>query len=114
MRPFLSLGTDGIVLNNQNEDIGVRHYVKQGAVLIDLTSLPSDTTIVPRPTDRKLFAIATADSLRQYADFGEFVADLAASLDGATTARSMYARGQYDVASNTFTAYKIGVFLLEP
>jgi len=112
--PFLSLGTDGLVLDNQNPDIDVRHYIKQGTVLIDLTALASGTTIVPPASGRTLYVIKTADSLRQYSDFTEFADDLAASLDGATSARSMFARGQYDADSNVFTAYKLGVYLLEP
>ncbi len=112
--PFLSIGPDGLVLNNGNEDIDVRHHVKQGPVLIDLTSLDSDTTIVPRETDRKAFYIKTTDSLRMYSDFGDFVDDLSTSLDGATVARSMHAHGKYDTDTNVFAAYKIGVHLLEP
>ena len=112
--PFLSMGDDGLVLDNQNPAVDVRHYIKQGTVLIDLQSLDSDTVIVPPETDRTLFVIKTHDSLRQYTDFAEFVEDLAASLDGATSARSMFARGQYDRDSNVFTALKIGVYLLEP
>lgn len=112
--PFLSLGADGMVLDNQNPAIDARHYIKQGTVLIDLTALESGTTIVPPDTGRTLYVIKTADSLRQYSDFTEFAADLAASLDGANRARSMFARGQYDVDSNVFTAFKLGVYLLEP
>ena len=36
------------------------------------------------------------------------------SLNGATRARSMYAYGQFDADDNTFTAAKLGIFLLEP
>ncbi|MEL7186709.1 MAG: hypothetical protein AAFN50_09810 [Pseudomonadota bacterium] len=114
LTPFSSIGTDGLLLNNQNEDIDVRHYIKQGPVLIDLTTLPSDTMIVPRETGRSLYYLKSQDSLRLYSDFGDFVTDMLGSLDGATTARSMHARGLYDADSNTFTAYKIGVYLLEP
>ncbi len=95
-------------------DIDQRHYIKQGPVLIDLTALDSDTTIVPRGGDRQAFYIRTADSLRMYADFSEFADDLALSLNGSNTARSMHAHGKYDVDTNVFTAYKIGVYLLEP
>lgn len=112
--PFLSIGPDGLLLDNQNEDIDQRHFIKQGPVLIDLTALDSDTLIVPRETDRRAFYIKSADSLRMYSDFNDFVDDLAMSLNGATTARSMHTRGKYDVDSNVFTAYKIGVYLLEP
>lgn len=110
--PFLSIGPDGLVLDNGNEDIDVRHHVKQGPVLIDLTTLDSDTTIVPHETDRKAFYIKTADSLRMYSDFDDFINDLSTSLDGATAARSMHTRGHYDTDTNVFTAYKIGIYLM--
>jgi len=112
--PFASAGPDGIVLALDNGDIGVRHHVKQGPLLINLLSLGTNTTILPRATDRMLFSIKTADSLRQYSDFDDFIADLTNSLNGSTTARSMYARGKFDAATNTITAYKIGILLLDP
>ena len=114
MYPFASSGPDGIVLALDNGDIGIRHHVKQGPVLIDLLTLGTNTAILPRETGRMLFSIKSHDSLRQYSDFDDFIADLTTSLDGSTTARSMYARGKFDVDMNAFTAYKIGVFLLEP
>ena len=114
LAPFTSFGLEGIVLDLTNEDIGVRHYIKQGTVLIDLTSLDSDTTIVPRDTDRSAFYIKTADSLRMYSDFGDFVDDLTMSLDGATAARSLHAVGTYDADTNVLSANKIGIYLLEP
>jgi hypothetical protein len=111
---FVSMGDGGLVLNNQNEDIGKRHHIKNGPLRIDLTSLNSDTTIVPPDSDRKLFYIKSNNSLRQYSDFAEFVDDLSLSLNGATLARSMHARGHYDLDTNTLTAYKLGVYLFEP
>lgn len=112
--PFVNADITGLVLDNQNPDIDQRHYIKHGPILIDLTSLDSNTTILPRETGRMLFSIKTDDSLRLYSDWSDFVADLTASLNGATTARSMYAYGRYDVDNNTFTAVKMGIFLLEP
>jgi len=61
-----------------------------------------------------LFSIKSRDSLRLYSDWSDFVADLSSSLDGATTARSMHAYGKYDADNNVFTAYKLGIHLLEP
>ncbi len=112
--PFTNVGPDGLILNNRNPDIGERHYIKQGPVLIDLTTLDSDTTIVPRQSGRLAFYIGSADSLRMYADFANFADDLSSSLLIGEKARSMHARGTYDVDTNVFTAYKIGVYLLEP
>ena len=112
--PYSRIGPDGIALDNDNANIAVRHYIKQGPVLIDLTLLDSDTVIVPSDSGRSVFYIKTADSLRMYSDFVDFVDDLTASLDGATAARSMHARGSYAADTNVFSANKIGVYLLEP
>ena len=115
LMPFTSVTEDGLLLNNQNPDIDQRHYIKQGPVLIDLTALDSDTLIVPSDARRNVFYIRSRDSLRIYTDFADFTDDLARSLDGSTVAaRSMHAHGQYDSASNVFTARKAGVYLLEP
>ena len=111
--PFLRMNSEGLLLDNGSDAIDQRHYIKQGSELIDLTMLDSDTVIVPRATGRKLFSIKSRDSLRVYSEFAEFVADLTMSLDGMTAARSMYAYGKYDGDGNVFTAYKVGVVLLE-
>ena len=112
--PFALISSDGLVLDNDNPDTDVRHHIKQGPVLIDLSTLDSDTTIVPATGIRTVYYVKTPDSLRIYSDFADFVADLSASLDGTTAARSLHARGQYDQDSNRFTAYKIGIHLLTP
>lgn len=113
LEPFLAMGHDGLLLNTQNPDIGLRHHVEQGPVLIDLTRLDSDTRIVPRESGRMLFVIKTPDSLLLFAGFADFVDHLALALDGATPARSMYARGHYNADTNVFAAHKIGIYLLD-
>lgn len=112
--PFSSIEPERLLLNNQNGDIDQRHYIKQGPVLIDLTELDSDTTIVPRQSGRLAFYIKSGDSVRMYSQFADFANDLGTSLTGGDRARSMHARGKYDAAENVFTAYRIGVHLLEP
>jgi len=112
--PFLMMDNTGLLLDNQNPDIDQRHYIKQGPVLIDLTTLDSNTLIAPRETGRKLFVVKTTDSLQLYADFTDFVNALTLELDGVSTARSMYARGIYNADTNVFTAYKVFVYILEP
>jgi hypothetical protein len=114
LAPFVSSETSGLVLNNQNPDVDQRRFIKQGPVFIDLTTLDSDTTIVARESGRMLFSIKTRDSLRLYSDWSDFIGALNDSLDGVTRARSMYAYGRYDVDSNTLTAHKLGIHLLEP
>ncbi len=110
---FTMIDGSGLLLNNMNEDIDQRHYIKKGSVLIDLTNLP-DTLIAPRETGRKCFVIKTADSLQLYADYDDFMIALMDELGAGKLARSMFAHGTYDVANNVFTATKIGIHLLEP
>ncbi len=112
--PFLMMDESGLLLDNMNQDIGERHFIKQGTVLIDLTALDSNTLIAPRESGRMVFVVKTNDSLQLYADWNDFVAALTNSLNGVNTAKSMYARGQYDANTNVFTAYKIFVYILEP
>ncbi|MEM7503178.1 MAG: hypothetical protein AAF417_14080 [Pseudomonadota bacterium] len=111
--PFLMIDSTGLLLDNQNPDIDQRHYIKKGPVLIDLTALDSNTLIAPRESGRMLFTIKTRDSLQLFADFTDFSNALAAELASGANARSMYARGTYDSVTNTLSAYKIGVHLLE-
>ena len=112
--PFVMMDSSGLLLDNLNEKIGERHFIKHGPILIDLTSLDSNTLIAPRETGRKLFVVKTTDSLQLYADFDDFIAALMISLDGVNAARSMYARGHYNADTNVFTAYKVFVHILEP
>jgi hypothetical protein len=112
--PFLMMDGGGLLLDNQNGEIAGRHFIRQGPVLFDLTSLASDTLIAPRETGRKLFVVKTTDSLQLYADFDDFAVALTLSLNGVNTARSMFARGHYNADTNVFTAYKIFIHILEP
>ena len=113
-QPFLMMDSTGLLLDNGNPDIDQRHHIKHGPFLIDLTTLDSNTLIVPRETGRKLFVVKTTDSLQLYADFEDFLAALTLELDGANAARSMYARGHYNRDTNVFTAFKIYIHILEP
>ena len=112
--PFLAIGEDGLLLDNQNMDIDQRHHIKNDPILIDLTALDSSTLIAPRETGRMLFAVKTTDSLQLYSDFSDFTNALSNELGAGATARSMFARGKYDADNNIFVAYKIGIYLLEP
>ncbi|MDA0994573.1 MAG: hypothetical protein O3A13_13215 [Proteobacteria bacterium] len=112
--PFLMMDENGLLLDNQNPDIDQRHHIKHGPILVDLTTLDSDTLVAPRETGRKLFTLKTSDSLQLYADFNDFVVALTLELNGVNAARSMYARGHYNRDTNVFTAYKIFVYVLEP
>jgi hypothetical protein len=112
--PFTMMDSTGLLLNNQNQDIDQRHFIKKGPLLIDLTTLHPDTLIAPRETGRKLFTVKTTDSLQLYSDFDDFVIALSIELASVNAARSMYARGHYNADTNVFHAAKIFVYILEP
>ncbi len=112
--PFLMMDGVGLLLNNLNPDIDQRHHIKQGSVVIDLTTLDSDTLIAPRESGRKLFTVKTSDSLQLYTDFNDFANALTLELNGVNATRSMHARGRYNADTNVFTAYKVFVYILEP
>ena len=112
--PFTMMDSEGLLLNNRNPDIDQRHFIKKGPLLIDLTTLDSDTLIAPHETGRKLFTVKTTDSLQLYSDFDDFVIALSIELNGVNAARSMYARGHYNADTNVFHAAKIFVYILEP
>lgn len=112
--PFTMLDDNGLLLDNQNEDIDQRHFIKQGPVLIDLQALDSNTLIAPSDSGPTLFVIKSRNSLQLYRDFTDFAAALGNELAGGAAARSMYARGSYEGSSNILSASKIGVHLLNP
>lgn len=109
--PFLSIGDDGIVLDLDNESIGRAHYIRQGSVFLDLFSLPASPTIVADSERPNTFAIKQGDSISIHNDFGNFVADLASRLDGATNITRMHAKGNYNQDRNVFEARRLSVNL---
>ena len=95
-------------------DLGRRHHVRQGPVAINLQDLDSNPTIVPADSDRSLFSLRSADSMRQYAAWADFVDDLSNSLGAGKNVRILHAYGSYATDSNTFRARKLGIILVEP
>jgi hypothetical protein len=101
--PFSSMNSTGLVLNLANPDIGLRHHIHLGPVVIDLQSLAASPTIVGASTGRTMFVIATASGLHHYSDFAEFVDALTTSLSGSRIV-GFTASGAYDQAAGAFMA----------
>lgn len=109
--PFLSLGSDGLLLDLANPAIGLRHTLRVGPVVRDLLALPASPRIVPAAGVRTSFVVVAQGTSRMYADFAEFVADLTLRLNGATRLRGLTATGQYDAGLNQLTAQTAVVIL---
>jgi hypothetical protein len=109
--PFLSLGSDGLLLDLANPAIGQRRTLRVGPLVRDLLALPAAPRIVPATGVRTSFVVVAQGTSRMYADFAEFVADLTLRLNGATRLRGLTATGQYDAGLNQFTAQTTVVIL---
>jgi hypothetical protein len=108
--PFLRLGSDGLVLDNANPDIGVRHFIAIGPVLLDLKGLSTPPTVVPAD-GRALFAIGEPGQVEVFGDFERFAQALSERLAGGQKALAMSAHGQFDAGSTTLTANYVAVCL---
>jgi len=109
--PFLSIGPDGLVPDLDNPNLGLRHHLKIGHVVIDLTEMAAAPTILPADNARTRFAIMQGHRVQLFRDFDRFVATLAQLLDGATSAYTMHATGQYDRDANAVYARTISIQL---
>jgi len=109
--PFLSMGPDGLVPDLDSPNLGERHHLKIGDVVIDLTELPAAPTIAGVDDRRTRYAILQGDRVQMFRSFERFVEILGERLDGSTVAYSMHAAGRYVRATNTVRAHTIGIRL---
>ncbi|HHQ14720.1 MAG TPA: metallophosphoesterase [Chromatiales bacterium] len=112
--PFIQIDPAGLVIDLDNPDLGERHHIRIGDVVIDLTQLPASPVIVGNSSGRRRFAIMQGHRVQMFRDFDRFVETLTGLLDGSTALRSLYAQGAYDTATNTVHARTIAVHLLSP
>lgn len=111
--PFLSMGEDGLVVDNANPDLGLRHHIKIGPLVFDITALASAPTVAPA-AGRTLFALGERGDVEVFREWAPFVEELTARLGGGATAHAFFAHGQYDSASTTLTAHYVAVALDSP
>ncbi len=113
--PFLSIGDTGIVIDNANPELGLRHHIAIGPRFIDIKTLASAVTLAPASsTGAGMFAIGEPHHAEMYSDFASFSAALATKLSGGARAFGLHAKGHYDPGSNTFRARGIAVALGRP
>ncbi|MEX2149641.1 MAG: DUF4382 domain-containing protein [Steroidobacteraceae bacterium] len=111
--PFLAMGADGLVVDNANPDLGLRHHIKIGPRILDITGFASPLTIVPS-AGRRLFALGEPGSVEVFREWERFVERLAEKLNGGANAQTMYAHGPFDAGSTTLTASYVAVALTRP
>jgi hypothetical protein len=111
--PFKSLAATGLDLDRANTSIGNKHAIQVDPQDVDIEMLASDVIIVGATSGMTLFSITgqNGGETDNFGSFADFESALAGDLNGTTTALRMTATGQYDAASNTFTAQRITVLL---
>jgi hypothetical protein len=111
--PFKALDAMHLDLDVANGSIGGHHRIQVDPSDIDITALASDPSIVAAASGMTQFAITGQHGrgTDNFSAFADFEAALSKDLDGTTTALRLTADGQYDAASNTFTARRITILL---
>ena len=108
--PFLSIGDSGLVIDHANPDIGARHFIAIGPMLIDVTALGTPPTVVGA-SGRVLFAIGEPRRVEVFSEFARFAEALSEKLAGGQKALAINAHGRFDTGSTTFTANYVSVCL---
>jgi hypothetical protein len=111
--PFKALDATHLDLDVANDSIGNHHRIQVDPQDIDITQLATDPSIVSAASSMTRFQITGRHGrdTDNFSSFGDFEAALTKDLDGTTTALRLTADGQYDAASNTFTAQRITILL---
>jgi hypothetical protein len=110
--PFKTLDATHLDLDAANSSIGSHHRIQVDPQDIDITALASDPSIVAAGGMSE-FAITGQHgrATDNFSSFADFESALATDLNGTTTALRLTADGQYDAASNTFSARRITILL---
>jgi hypothetical protein len=109
--PFSVMVSNSLVIDLDNDDIGVRHHMLIGDRLIDLFDLPASPGIMPSDLPR-VYGIWAPGHVELFKDFSEFVDELALRLSASDRARSLSAYGRYSEGESSLTAKKVVVHML--
>jgi hypothetical protein len=111
---FPGLGMAASALELDLGGVGTLHFLQVGPGRINLLSLDATPRIVaPLAATGSWYAIGHVHSraIDNYSSFGDFIAALAAAMQGSTTALGLTAEGKYDATGNSFSARHLAVLL---
>jgi hypothetical protein len=109
--PFTTLSPSGLVLNLADPNIGLRHHIHIGPMIIDLNSLSVSPTIAGATSGMTMYVIVTATGIQHYASFADFVAALSSGVNAANRLVGFNASGSFDQTANTLTAKAAVAFI---
>jgi len=106
-----SVDSNGITVNL--DGAGRAHFLEQAGIVIDLTTFDAAPYIQPKETNTGLFVISKRGNVNVFADYEAFQTALNDELNNGVKVRGVNVFGQYDSNTNTITAGKIGVQVIE-
>lgn len=109
---IVSVDADGLILNLDGS--GRAHFLEQAGIVIDLNSLDAVPYVQPKESNAGLFVISKRGNVNVFSDYETFQAALNDELNNGVKVRGVNVFGQYDSNTNTITAGKIGVQVIEP
>jgi hypothetical protein len=112
--PFTVYNSTAITVDAKNTAIGTRHWIQNGAQLIDIGGLTTYPIIEPsQTTSNTVYTIghSVKSTTENFNTYAAFIAQLQTELKGSTLATGMTAVGPYTTASYTLAATSVTVFL---
>lgn len=111
--PFTSYSAAGLLVNLQNTHIDSVHYIANGPQRTDLTSLPASPRIVFASGVPLLLSVGNDTLISAYNNVAAFITQLGTTLNGTNDIYRLVCIGQYNSATNTFTASRVSVAMEE-
>jgi hypothetical protein len=106
--PFMTMGSNGFVIDTTNTDLGDRRFIKVGPRIVDITTLASPMTIEPAD-GRTAYAISRGRRVEIFRDFPAFAERVSRLLGGGSNMQALTARGSFDAPSTTLTANYVAI-----
>jgi len=108
---IVSVDSEGLTLSL--DGTGHAHFLEQAGIIIDLNNLDSAPYVQPKETNAGLFVISKRGNVNVFSDYEAFQTALNDALNNGVKVRGVNVFGQYDSNTNTITAGKIGVRIVE-
>lgn len=111
--PFKQLNSAGIVVNLTSTHIDAIHYIATGPQKLDLTTLPASPTIAFASGTPLILSVGNDTLISAFNSVSSFITAVNTQLNGTNAIYRLVCVGQYDSATNTFTASRVTVAMEE-
>ncbi len=102
-----ALNSAGIVVNLTSTHIDAIHYIATGPQKLDLTTLPASPTIAFASGTPLILSVGNDTLISAFNSVSSFITAVNTQLNGTNAIYRLVCVGQYDSATNTFTASRV-------